>query len=57
MVVVGSSDHWQRILVTSAMVYQAFSRFASLMPIVLASEIMISVNEVAIFRVICQFSY
>ena len=30
------------------MVYQAFSRFASLMPIVLASEIMISVNGVAV---------
>ena len=43
--------YWQRVLVISAIVCRVFSRFMSLISSVLASEVMMLINGVAISRV------
>jgi len=56
-VIAGLFGHWQRVLVISAMVCWVFSRFMSLIPSVLASEVTVSMDRVTISRVTYQFPY
>jgi len=56
-VIAGLSGHWQRVLVISAMVCRVFSRFMFLIPSVLASEVTMSIDGVAISRVAYRFPF
>ena len=47
--------HWQRVLVISTMVCQVFSRFMFLIPSVLAFEVTMLMDRVAISRVAYWF--
>ena len=56
-VIAGLSGHWQRVLVISAIVCRVFSRFMSLISSVLASEVMMLIDRVAISKVTYRFLY